>query len=143
MANFPVAVKFFPNNNKVVVLGALKNPNPNKLRVLKTAQMLVRLPDESQPRSVGIGRAKIIDLPAGSVYKLIIATFQYAAAADEKSGEEGDKGATGTSAQLEITITNTPTSDPTNPQELTISVEDPAPNATGNPPLDGPIDLYA
>ncbi|WP_165243654.1 hypothetical protein [Paludisphaera soli] len=142
MASLPVAVKFFLNQRKIVVIGVLRNPSPNKLRVLRTAQMLAKLPDGSE-RSVGVGRAKIVDPGGTGPFRLMLATFQYANALGAFTDEcEEVEDPRGTPAQLKITIKNTP--EGTNDEEeLPIIVDDPDPNQGGNPPLDGPIDLYA
>ncbi len=142
MVNLPVAVKFFLNQRKIVVVGALRNPNPNRLRVLRTAQMIATLPDGSE-RSVGVGRAKIVDPGGTGPFRLMIATFLYADSRGAFTDDYEDvELPTGTTAQLKITIKNTPegTNDE---QQLPIIVDDPDPNQGGNPPLDGPVDLYA
>lgn len=139
MTNFPVAAKFFLAARRVVVIGLVRNPNPNTLRVLKTGAMLVRVPAGTVHRVVE-GRARLINPGGVGAHRIVYAVLRYEEAAGE-GWPDGDEAAIETAARLRITIRNKPAAEPE--EVLPIVVDDPQPQAGGNPPLDGDIDLYA
>jgi len=142
MTNFPVAAKFFLAARRVVVIGLVRNPNPNTLRVLKTGAMLVRLPAGTVHRVVE-GRARLINPGGVGAHRIVYAVLRYEeeAAGGGWPDGDGDEAAIETAARLRITIRNKPAAEPE--EDLPIVVDDPQPQPGGNPPLDGDIDLYA
>src|SRR5690349_14480421 len=78
MLNIPMAIKVFPDYSRVVVLALIRKPNPNKLRVVRTANMLVKLQDGTITRSVVSGTARVLDVPGEFAYKVVVANFKYA-----------------------------------------------------------------
>jgi hypothetical protein len=141
MPILPISIKFFPTNQKVVVVALVKNPKPNKLRVLKTANMVVKLGGDDV-RSVTAGRGYIMDKDGPEIVKFVILTFRYANAIGEitEEYEDVDQKTFDSPAMLEITITNTP--DSGDPEQALLALADPMPNGMGDPPMAG-IDLFA
>lgn len=129
-------IKFYKDACKVVVTKLIKKPEPPKLKADTHYSMRVILSPTDKREIVKV-TGKLEDVHGQSGHQCLTTYIQYKAV---KGGHGGGSVLTDP-AELELTLTNTPADDPSNPVPELLSLTDPDPDGVGDPG-DGPLILF-